>query len=46
MSRPTDPFRAQEIKAVDGKVPISLFESRVFLDYDRYEENLKIVRDR
>lgn len=30
----------------DGKVPISLFESRVFLDYGRYEKSLGVVRDR
>lgn len=34
------------IQPVNGKIPLSVFEKDHFLDYDKYERNLKIVRDR
>lgn len=35
-----------DMRAVNGKVPMSFLESEVFLDYEKYERNLKIVRER
>lgn len=31
---------------VDGRVPMSLFEPQAFLDFDKYERTLKIVKER
>lgn len=37
---------AKQLKVADGKVSMSLFELEHFLDYEKYERNLKIVRER
>lgn len=34
------------MKLVNGKVPLSLFESNAYLDYEKYERTLKIVKER
>lgn len=36
----------EQIKTTEGKTPISAYESNIFLDYNKYEQNLKIVKER
>lgn len=36
----------EQVKVVNGKTAMSVFESNSFVDYAKCERNLKIVRDR
>lgn len=36
----------EQVKVVNGKTAMSVFEPNSFIDYSKYEKNLKIVRDR
>lgn len=38
--------RKKQIKIMNGNTPISNYESTAFLDYEKFERNLKIVRER
>lgn len=40
------PATTPNMKVVNGKVPVSIYEQNDYLDYEKYERNLKIVRDR
>ncbi len=36
----------EQVKVINGRTSMSVYESGKFIDYERFEQNVKIVRDR